>query len=350
MVDSAGWSGFRVESADDNGIIIGSAGKQGVRVVSSGYDGVYVFQAGDVSGHSVSDEHNGFEVCGAQGHGLFVGHALMDGVHVDRAGDPSTTYSSVYSNGLEVEGAEGYGVRVGRSDAAGVMVYSSGGSGVLVNSAGQDGMRVDSAVDDGVQVLSADDIGVIANTTQADHEWGFYTNDKIYAGTATASAGPSLMVAQSGEEGMLETGDVVAVSGVGAPFAGSEFPVPQVQRGGSGAVLGVVYGLFAAEEEVEAVELEGRVETRTEVRAHGTQGPIAPGDYLLVVVTGPAQVKVEALSGEIRPGDLLRAAGGAAVRYGAGDVYTPGGIVGTAMESLDASRGTGLVWALVMPR
>lgn len=74
------------------------------------------------------------------------------------------------------------------------------------------------------------------------------------------------------------------------------------------------------------------------------------------MVLGPAQVKADAAPEGILPGDLLTASGGgqavkaAPVKVDGVEFYAPGTIVGKAMEPLDASRPTGLIWVLVMPR
>jgi hypothetical protein len=332
-VDSAGDDGLQVTSAGGDGVYVGSAGEHGllvysannvgVYVVSAGNDGVYVGSAGSPSAATSSTLHNGFEVAGAEGRGLYVGRADLDGLRVDSAGQH------------------------------GVWVTSAGGDGVFVGSAGGNGVAVSSADQHGVGVFSAVHDGVYAHTTQANQEWGFYTPDKIYAGSALTSGGPSMIVAQNGDGAPLEPGTVVVVSGLGAPFAESDFPAPLVQRAGAGhgAVMGVVYARFVAEEKVEEVEHDGQVEQRTSQHSRTGEGPIAPGDYLLVVALGPAQVKAVALGGEIRSGDLLVLAGeGAAARMVSGSAYLPGSMVGTAMEGLEAARGSGLLWVLVQPR
>jgi hypothetical protein len=213
------------------------------------------------------------------------------------------------------------------------------------------------AGDDGVQVWEAADDGVYADTTDPNHEYGVYTNDKIHAGEGVTSSGSWLIVAQSSDSRDLETGDVVAVSGMGTPLAGGRSPVPLVQATGqadSTAVVGVVYRRLVVEEEVEEVEHEGQVERRTQLHACSGEGPIAPGDHVLVAVMGPAQVKADPSQGEIHPGDLVTAStqqGQAMkaqpVEIGGAKVYTPGSIIGKAMEPLDASRGTGFIWVWV---
>lgn len=269
------------------------------------------------------------------------------------------TLESTDDVGVHVSSAGEYGVWVQSAGADGVAVGATGADGVYVTLAGDDGVDVFVASDDGVHVTSAGDDGVYANTTQTNHEWGFYTPDKIYAGTTIASGGSLMFVAQNGDSRNLEAGDVVAVSGTGATFADGDSPVPLVQKAGqanSTAAVGVVYRRFVAEEEVEKVEHEGQLEQRTSIHANSTEGPVAPGDHLLIVVLGSAQVKADAALGSIRPGDLLTAYdGGYAMKARPMEVngvefYPPGTIIGKAMEPLDASRDTGLIWVLVMPQ
>jgi hypothetical protein len=75
-------------------------------------------------------------------------------------------------------------------------------------------------------------------------------------------------------------------------------------------------------------------------------GPVAPGEYLLVVVQGPCQVKADALSGAIQPGDLVSSAGepGLAARapmlsIAGTETAMPGSVLGKAMEALEAKQG-----------
>jgi hypothetical protein len=273
--------------------------------------------------------------------GLLVGYAGDDGVHMERAED----------DGVFVGNAGGDGLSVGYAGGSGVYVAYTDGSGVYVDDAVANGVYVGFAYD-GVHVNDAWDDGVYANTGDVDHEWGFYTPDRIYAGYGLASGGPSMIVAQNGDRAPLEAGDVVVVSGVGTPFAGSDFPAPQVRRAGAGgaAVAGVVYARFVAEEQVEEVERDGQVEQRTSLHSRSTEGPVAPGEYLLLVVLGAAQVRASTEAGGIAAGDLLAVAGeGQAAPMGAAG-YVPGSLVGTAMEALEAAEGSGLIWVLVNPR
>jgi hypothetical protein len=81
-------------------------------------------------------------------------------------------------------------------------------------------------------------------------------------------------------------------------------------------------------------------------------GPVPPGEYLLVVVQGPAQVKASALAGAIHPGDLLSSAGPAGQAAMAAHVSiegvktaVPGTVFGKALEALD--QGDKLIYVFV---
>ncbi len=376
LVDDAGDDGVQVLSADGDGVSVSEAGDAGVDVGLAGGDGVHVDHA-DLDGVHVqgagapsnadnpSDENNGFEVVGAEGNGLYVGQADIDGVHVHtanedgvhvyEAGSPSNHSSSNDKNGFEVAGAQGNGLYVGHANLDGVRVHSANADGVYVNSAGNPsayssspykngfevvgaqghGLYVGNADHDGVYVYVAHGDGVYAHTTATGHEWGFETPDKIYAGTGIVSNGPLLFVAQNGSNGSLETGDVVAVSGTGAPFGDGETPTPLVQRaGGSAPIFGVVYGRFVLSKEADVGEGDGG-DQEDNLRAQSVEGPIAPGERLLVVVMGAARVKTASLAGDIFPGARLAMNGG-------------GAIVGTALQAPTAADN-GLIWALVNP-
>jgi hypothetical protein len=366
-VNQAGDDGISVYDADDDGVYVYRADGDGVQVSYAGGDGVYVYEAGDPATHDSDTTKNGIEVAGAEDNGLYVGWAggngvrvakaswsgvyvneAYDGVYVYEAGDPNlgVTPSTGY-NGFAVAGAANHGLFVGKADDDGVYVYRSG----------QDGVYVYDTDDDGVHVSYAGNTGVYANTTQADHEWGFNTPDKIYAGTTLVSGGALMLVAQNGDSRDLGTGDVVALSGMGAAFGESDSPVPLVQRvehANSTAAMGVVYGRFVAREEVEELEGEGEAEPQTTTHAHSADGPVAPGDHMLIVVLGPAQVKTEGLSGPISPGDALTtsASAGRAMKAEALELngvafYAPGTTIGKAMEPLDAADDSGLIWAWV---
>jgi hypothetical protein len=140
-------------------------------------------------------------------------------------------------------------------------------------------------------------------------------------------------VARNGSEGELQIGDPVRIEGVQAPLAGAEQPVMEVARAGSGDdVLGVVLGRT----EITMVE-PGTDDAKPGAHLGPTLGAAAPGDYLVVVVQGMAQVRVVAGS-LVGAGDHVAAGDDGAVE--AVDVASFGTVLGESEED-------GLVWALV---
>jgi hypothetical protein len=101
----------------------------------------------------------------------------------------------------------------------------------------------------------------------------------------------------------LETGDLVAVSGIDEPLAGTATPVLRVRRAGAEGAFAVI-GVVEAGAAVVGGAKDGQVLESTE----RVEGPAAPGDYLFLVTYGLAQVKVDVAPGAIDTGQRLTAA------------------------------------------
>jgi hypothetical protein len=144
--------------------------------------------------------------------------------------------------------------------------------------------------------------------------------------------------------GMLQPGDLAAVWGLAEPLAGTEQPILRVHRAAEGdGVTGVV--------QARGVRSRSTKDGQTLESVDRAEGEIKPGDYLFLVVYGPAQVKADATSGAIAAGTRLAAGRVGAAR--ALRTVTVGGIavaeaapgVGTALEALQS--GTGLISVFV---
>ncbi len=180
--------------------------------------------------------------------------------------------------------------------------------------------------------------GVYGNTSRMDHNYGLVTYDNLYS-LNYHLAGAIMNVAQNGGSEALEPGDVVVFSGISAPLETMGSPVVQVAKAKSAnstAVAGVVYQRF----NIEALAEESKADLEVT-----SAGPVMPGEYLLLVVQGPAQVKASALAGAIRPGDLLSSAGQvghaakvAEVKVEGVIMTVPGTVFGKALESLDTGQ------------
>jgi len=180
--------------------------------------------------------------------------------------------------------------------------------------------------------------GVYGNTSRSDRNYGLITYDNLYS-LNYHTAGAIMNVAQNGGSEALEPGDVVVFSGISAPLETVGAPVVQVaktQSANSTAVAGVVYQRF----NIEALTEEPQADLEVT-----SEGPVEPGEYLLLVVQGPAQVKASALTGAIQPGDLLSTAGqvGHAIKSAEVSIEgikttVPGTVFGKALEPLDAGQ------------
>jgi hypothetical protein len=229
--------------------------------------------------------------------------------------------------------------------AAGDGVKGEGWFGVY-GSGTSAGVRGQSESGEGVYGLSTNGDGVAGATLAADHNYGFYTSDNLYSLNIHLS-GAQMQVMQNGGSTPLEIGDVAAFSGIGAPLEAGGQPVIQVTSADSAnstAVAGVVYSRYNIQDLTAGPEKV--------VSDVTPKGAVAPGDYLLVVVQGPAQVKASALAGSLQPGDLLSSAGQAGyaakateVALGGVETAMPGTILGKVLEALD--EGEALMYVYV---
>ena len=166
------------------------------------------------------------------------------------------------------------------------------------------GVYVDSAGINGVYVYSADMDGVYANTTDANHEWGLYTPDKISGSNVTISS--VTVIAQVTGEQALSTGDVVAAVGVTDPLPDSTVPLALVRLAdtiSATGIVGVVEGRMALTAQPQR---EGEEDAVPVMELRSAEGPAQPGDYVALTVLGVAQVKVQD-GASIQPGQRLTA-------------------------------------------
>lgn len=172
--------------------------------------------------------------------------------------------------------------------------------------------------------------GLYGQTDAATNNYGIYTPDNFYS-LNYHTTGATMQVVQNGGATALETGDVVVFSGMGEPIEKGGEPVILVApatAANSPAVAGVVHSDY---------NIGGGGEA---------DSAIQPGEYLLVVVRGPARVKADAVAGELAPGDLVATGGtdGSAARaamvdLGGVGMAIPGTVLGKALEPLKDGQG-----------
>jgi hypothetical protein len=250
-------------------------------------------------------------------------------------------------NGPGVEGhsTNGYGVlaysanndsiRVNGAGLYALNIQSSGSSAINVQSAGWDGMTIASAYHDGIMILSAGDDGVHVNPTIGSgicYKCGFKEDPGFVVlntgevrsdvGYGTPARDFAVMMDIEGTKASYEPGDVLVASDT------EKGTLTRSDKPHSGAVVGVYSAAPGF--------LGGRPVSDKQVSG------------VPVVILGVVSCKVSAESGPIRPGDLLVTSStpGHAMRADR-DSASPGTVLGKALESLDASQGTGVILVLV---
>ena len=339
--------GIHIKNAGDNGVHIEQSQNFGVRIDSTGNDGIYVRKVGSPSNINSAVAKNGLEVAGAQGNGLYVGHADLDGlyvnsagddgVHIHQAGNPSSFNSSVGKNGIEIEGAEYNGLYIGYSGDDGIYIDSTDTDGLEIDAAYYHGIRVSAANLSGA-ALNGDAYGVHATTTNANGEYGVYTADKMFAASGFYPTKNGTFAKNTGSNS-LEPGDVVSIAGGYEVNVLGEKGVPVVNiekanSRNSEAVFGVVEYKVKIEEIVDKGKTN---ETITHKSFRFAAGDALPGDYLAIIVFGPADVNLNSRS-QIEVGQRLTisAQDGKARNINDNDDWRVG-IIGKALENSNGS-------------
>jgi hypothetical protein len=302
--------GVRGSSSNSWGGYFSSNGGYGIRVETSGTDHY---------------DHGAF-ITAQGGYGVLARSATNQGVRGE-AGNVAGI-----AQPLGAVGVVGIGANRG--------TYGSSSSGV--------GVYGVSSSNYGVWGQSSDFRGVTGRTSRADNNYGFYTPDNLFSLNINL-AGAVMQVMQNGGTEPLAPGDVVVFSGINRSVTAVDTPIAQVSSAdtaNSTAVAGVVFSRF----NIDAVDpdLEFPDDTAQERRAEMAvtpPGEVAPGEFLLVIVQGPALVNASGLAGDIQPGDLLSTGGSmglagkaAMVNVNGLETAVPGTILGKALEPLAGAQ------------
>ncbi len=370
FVGQADYDGLEILSTGNNGIEIISAGANGVKIVdtvndgvtieNSGKDGFQINNAGSSTSSISSSLNNGLEVQGAEGNGVYIGQADEDGIHIiraekyglkiDYAGYSGVSVNSavaigVYlnsigSNGFHVANAGSNGVYVGQAEN-GITVNTTNELGLKVISAGTDGIYIVESGDDGATIYG-DDKGVIGATTNVNDEYGIYTNDKMYCGAGYMGSKMFSVGKNTGSE-TLEPGDlVVFAGGYEEEVLGEkgEIPVINVKKAGqnsANSIFGVVEYSVEIKEEFE--ELKTGMTRIEKSFTKADYDEARSGDYVSIVILGPADVKVGDRTESIEVGATVKLGSNAGIRSLKStmindiEIFENGGIVGKALES-----------------
>ncbi len=270
----------------------------------------------------------------------------------------STTYG-VYGEAASPDGYAGYFENTATSDAGwglaavglhGAAITGTGGTslhayGTGDSSIGDDGVQGihetgDGVVgesqgtanlDNGVIGFSAGGYGVYGFSNGTD-QYGGYFDDPIFVNGGCTGCTLRYVVRNTSDR-PLRLGDVVRAAGVDASLEGGQAPIIQVAPASSGdPALGVVVG---------RTEVSFAEPGTDDVQPGAHYGPVGglaqPGDYLVIVVQGMAQVRLDPTA-DVRIGDRIKASDGVATK-----AVEPSSFG----RLLEKANSDGLAWALV---
>ena len=279
-------------------------------------------------------------------HGIYgrtFGNTSADyGVYGYSEGSAFSVYGYQNGTGYAVYGSNlgtssGYGV-VGRKESGGTAVYGyNAGSG------------------DGVRGYSVSNYGTSGYTVRSDNNYGLYTPDNLYCNAIHTPIGSMMQIVVNGGTEILEKGDVVVIDGIEKVEFGSVsqlIKVKKANQSNSTGVIGVVSSTYTPQEPIQLEDPDQGPTVQREL-FETKAGPISPGEYLLIVVRGPAEVKIDALTQNIQPGELLSSSGSAG--YASKSQYmeiqgistpVPGTIIGKLLEPVNPGKN-GLVHVYV---
>jgi hypothetical protein len=327
----------------------------GTAIYADGNGGVGVFGDSENSYGVWGSSNNSWGGFFASGEGL--------GLRVDTNG------SDIYDYGAHITSEWGYGVyaqstsnQAIRGEAGNITgldrpfgtvgVTGIGSSrGVYGSSGNGSGVYGTSDNNYGVWGQSETYRGVTGRTDRSDNDFGIYTPDNLYS-LNVSLAGSIMQVMQNNGSESLAPGDVVVFNGINRAETAVDAPMIQVSiadTANSTAVAGVVYSRFNIDAVDPDLEFPDDTTAKELVNMDATPvGEAVPGEYVLVVVQGPAEVKATSLgNSHIEPGDLLATSGddglaGQAMMVETNGVETavPGTVFGKALEPLDGKQET----------
>jgi hypothetical protein len=328
------FDGLYVADAADDGLVVNSAGGSGVEIGGAGANGVHVGSAGNI-GVNVDYAVTGFELLSAD-NGLKMGTILNNGIEISSAGANGMRVESSGETAISIQSAGGHGIFVDSTVFDGIVVSSPGGNGFTVGYSGQSGLYVHSSAADGLNVAG-------------NNYAGSFFGDIFVLGSCIGCAQAIFAVNASADD--LLPGQVVSIQGITYSTldnAHELWRVAPLEQGGT--AIGVVSG--RAELDI-AAAAETLREGETGERLVPREGPAGPGEYLSILIFGPAQVKADPSAGAIQPGMRLATGEGGLVRplrtvtVEGVELAESAPTLGIALNAPDEQ---GLVWVLVNPR
>lgn len=280
-------------------------------------------------------------------------YAITTGTGTGVYAGSSAGYGLYGSSGNTTSGKGVYGTTASNSETEGAGVWgekSTGDGNALVgHKTGTSGHGILGlnlgTIGSGIAGKSQNYVGTWGETYATNNNYGFYSPDNLYS-LNIHTMGATMQVVQNSSDTALQPGELAAWSGVAEPLEAGGPPVIQVtavSTANSTAVAGVVFSRYNLAAIAKASSSGKGLDAGFEVTPAGA---VQAGEYLLLVVQGPAQVRASAVGGAIQPGDLLASAATAGLAAKAGQISVegvamaaPGTVFGKALEPLPASDG-----------
>jgi hypothetical protein len=298
-----------------------------LRGLTTGGLGVFGYSGSNHGVQGASQDGSGGHFSSDQGYGIRV----------------TTTGSDHWDHGAFIDAAAGYGVYAKSSNNMAIRGEAGDITGLwqpigavgAVGIGASRGLYGSGGSSYGIYGTSLNWYGTYSRTSRSDNNYGFYSPDNLYTSNINM-AGATMQVVQNGGSETLESGEIAVFSGISqvqSRSGGGETAIVQVarsDRADSEAVAGVVFSRFNGA----LLDHDGTdLPPDTEVTP---AGPIAPGDYMLLVVRGPTEVKVNDASRSVLPGSLLATSDEPGLATGAGQLSSrgaaaPGTILGKTL-------------------
>ena len=281
----AGYSPIYINHSSGDAISVNNSVSKGLEIYQSGSDGISINKTGG-SGLTISDaQDDGIYISEANDDGLHIHYANSDGVQID-----STRYDGIYidkagSNGIEVRNSHDNGIKVENSDYCGIKVINGSNEPAIYS--------YSSTNFSGIFGYSSGGAGIIGQTSNSNGEYGFYTENKSYVGGGITTRTINTIGLNTGNQS-LEAGDIVCIAGgyqtkVSGENGLSVINVEKLNAFNQTAVIGVVEYAVKIRKDIEKDET-GREKINKSF--HHKNGKAANGEYVTIIIVGPADVKI----------------------------------------------------------
>ncbi len=258
-------------------------------------------------------------------------------LRIDSSGEVVIGSILGYENPRVTIGSEGW-IYSHNSIYEGILISNSASDGLYIDDAGGDGVSVYNVIGDGVSVD-----GVLGNgvyTSWCLSGYGFYTTNVTYSAGGYLPAKSGSFAKNTGQS-TLEPGDLVCIAGgFEKNMLGDEVPVINIIKASSKkstSIFGVVESRVYIHEESEELK---NGETKIQKSFRFSDEEIQSGDYLVVIVLGTVDVKVDPTE-NIQSGETLTVGDGFArkVRTRVIEGITVAENIGILGKALEDSNG-----------